>query len=86
MTWLCANANGIVVWTEGLDVFRLGAIVLVGGCSHQAACLCEKNFGEMDVRVEPRREGSLRLKASVTLGGRGGPFWLKASMIGIGGP
>jgi hypothetical protein len=30
--------NGIVVWAEGLDVFRLELSLLVGGGSHQAIC------------------------------------------------
>jgi hypothetical protein len=65
----CAYVNGFVVLAEGLDVFRLRAIATGGRGSHQAICPLKKELWlDGCLRVEPRKLGSLWLKASVTSG------------------
>jgi hypothetical protein len=80
-----AYAEGIVVAAEGRDMFTLGAIAngwrLIP--SGKFPLGKKKNFGWMDVWGLNREGlGSLWLIASATLGES---FWLKASMIGVGG-
>jgi hypothetical protein len=81
-----AYANGIVVLAEGLHMFRLGAIATDGMMIPiRKFVLHEKNFGWMDVwELNPEGLGSLWLITSTTCGGE--PFWLKTSIIGVGGP
>jgi hypothetical protein len=83
----CDYANGIFVAAEGLDFFRLGVIATGGSLSHQATCLCEKDFGWMALwELNPEVVGSLWLMASATWGGGGKSLRLKATMIGEGRP
>jgi hypothetical protein len=80
----CAFANAIVILAEGTGMLRLGAIANGGG----TIPLCNLSFTntislDACLEVEHRRVESLWLKASATWRGS---LWLKASMIGVGGP
>jgi hypothetical protein len=56
--WGCAYTNRILVLVEGLDMFRLGLLLLVGGGSHQVICPLRKELWlDVCLWLNPERLG-----------------------------
>jgi hypothetical protein len=71
----CADANGIFVAAEGLDVFRLGVTATGGRWSHQAICPLWKYLCLVGcLGVEPRKIGIALAEGLHYWGGRAVPL------------
>jgi hypothetical protein len=80
--WICAYINGIVVLTEGLDMFRLGAVAAGGRMTPSCILSFAKRnlFGRMSGSWTQKLWECFDWRPLWDLGGES--LWLKASMIG----
>jgi hypothetical protein len=82
--WGYADANGIDVLAEGLDLFRRGVIASDGRMTQPGNLSLTKGLW-LDGCL-----GDEPIKVGIALAGglcdMDGSFWLKASMIEVGGP
>jgi hypothetical protein len=79
--------KGFLSWRKALTFSKKGKLLLVEDTPTRQLVLYENDFGWMALwEMNPEVLGTLWLMAFAIWGGGGNSLWLKASMIGEGGP